>query len=146
MDVLENDFRRVGQADAHLIFFLADRNAWAVPFDDESRNAFDALCLVGNGKDRVDRSDAAVGDEAFRAVQYVFIALFDSDCRPGCRIGAGIGFGQAESAETAALFTGQVFGIELLLGIRAVLEYRFQAQAGSGNSRSDTGVDFASSS
>ena len=35
VDVLENDFCRVGQADAHFIFFFADRNARAVPFDDE---------------------------------------------------------------------------------------------------------------
>ena len=106
VDVLEDDFRRIGQADAHLIFFFADGNARAVAFDDEGRNTFNAFRLVGDGKYCIDRSDTAISDEAFRAVQYVFIPLFDSDCRPSCRIGTGIGFSQAESAETAALFTG----------------------------------------
>ena len=84
MNVLEDNFRRVGETDAHLVFFSANGNAFAVTFYDESGDAFYALRFIGYSEYGVNGSNAAVGDEAFRAVDDIFVANFFS-----CRFAVG---------------------------------------------------------
>ena len=84
MNVLEDNFCRVGEADAHLVFFSANGNAFAVTFNDESRDAFYALRLIRYSEYGVNGSNAAVGDEAFRAVDNIFVTNFFS-----CRLAVG---------------------------------------------------------
>ena len=74
--VLEDEFRRIGSADAHFIFSLADCEARRPLADDEGRQAADAAALAGVGEDDEDFGQGAVGNEAFRTIEDIAFAVF----------------------------------------------------------------------
>ena len=60
----------------------------------------------GDGKDHIGVRDAAVGDENFLAVEQPVIALVHGGGLGAPRVGAGVGLGEAESADFFPLGQG----------------------------------------
>ena len=96
--LIEGDRGRAGGANTHLVFVRAVTDAGPGGFDDEGRDL--AFWSVGAGEHRVEIRDPAVGDPELLAVQReaaVRIALRGG--ANGSSVGAGAGFGQAESRD-----------------------------------------------
>ena len=93
---------------------------------------------VGHGKDNDGAGHSAVGDEALGAVEHIVVTLQNSGGLLAGSVGAGVGLGQAESADLlAAEQVGQILHL-LLLG--AVLIDGGAAQRGVGGDDNTSGA------
>ena len=102
-DVVKDDVRGLGQVQAHLVLFFAQLDA-AVLLDEEGGDALaGALGLVGPCEDDEILGVRGVGSEALGAVDDPLVGLLvvDSGGLEGCRVGTGLGLGQAEGTHGA---------------------------------------------
>ena len=103
-DAVEGELRRGRAADAHLVLDAGDREARPVRLHQERRQAAAGLVRVRVG-DREDDDvvrDAAVADEALRAVDDVLVAVADGPGADARRVGARVRLGQPEGDQLLA--------------------------------------------
>lgn len=103
--VFQDQFARIGRADAHLVFFLADLEARRVAGHDESRQATDTAVLARVGEDQIDIGDTTIGDKGLRPVQgigLVFLIMYGTSGNTA-RVGARTGFRQREGGQAAVV-------------------------------------------
>ena len=98
-DVGEDHFGNLGGTDAHLIFYLADVEAFHALFDDEGAHALRADRRVGQGVDDSVVSQGAVGIENLRTVEDIVVAVLCGNRFLSCRVGTGRCFGEAEGTD-----------------------------------------------
>ena len=125
--VCEDNLRRGGAVEAHLLLVLAHGEAGVGALHDEGGDALGTLGLVGHGKDHEHVGHVAVGDEDLGAVQHPVVPL-----QPGLGlalggVGAGVGLGEGEGPHMVA--GGEHGQVLLLLLLGAVLEDGAAAQA-----------------
>ena len=89
-------------------------------FDEEGGNSLPAGRWIGFCKDDEDAGDAAVGDPGFCALEFVDGVVADSSSLDCGRVGAGLGFGEAEGAENFS--GGEALEIFFLLCFGAEIE------------------------
>ena len=140
--VLEDEFCRIGSADAHFVFSFADGEAWRPLADDESCQSADTAALAGIGEDDEDFGQGPVGNEAFRTVEDIAFAIFSlhSTRRNGTGIRACPRFGQGESSQVVIVDDIEV---TFLLVIVTSNDDRIRSQGIGSHRRSDTGTAFA---
>ena len=140
--VLEDEFRRIGSADAHFIFSLADCEARRPLADDEGRQAADAAALAGVGEDDEDFGQGAVGNEAFRTIEDIAFAVFGlhGPRRNGTGIGTGARFSQGKSGQV--VFIDDI-EIAFLLVVVTGNDDGIRGQGIGSDGRSDAGTAFA---
>ncbi len=73
--VVEEELAGGGGADAELVFFLADGEAWRVALDEEGRDALVAGRGVDGGEDDEEAGFGGVGDPELAAVEDVVVAV-----------------------------------------------------------------------
>ena len=137
LGVVEGDRRRVRGAQAHLVLVLVDGDR-VVLGDDEGGDAAVAGVLVGLGVDRVPVGVAAVGDEALRAVDHVFVAAADRGRAHARDVRAGIGLGEAEGSQLGLL--GEHPQVLLLDLLRAAEQDRGGGELVGAERRCDRGA------
>ena len=128
--VFEDKLCRGRAADTHLLLLLADAEAGVGLLDDEGADALGAQALVGHGDDDEHVGVGAVGDENLASVEHPLVAVKDGGGLLPGGVGAGVGLGQAESADPLA--AGQLGQVALLLLLGAVLHDGGHAEAGVG--------------
>ena len=140
--VLEDEFCRIGSADAHFVFSFADGEARSPLADDEGCQSADAAALAGIGEDDEDFGQGPVGNEAFRTVEDIALAIFGlhGTRRNGTGIGTSPRFGQGESSQVVIVDDVEV---AFLLVIVAGNDDRIRSQGIGSHRRSDTGTAFA---
>ena len=137
-DVLEDDLRGVGGADAELVLLLSDADPRRLAIYHEPHDALVLEFLVCRGENRVIVGDTAVRDELLGAVEDVRIAV--KLCRHGERRGvrSRARLGEAEGPQAALV---QDVEETPLLVVVAADDDRICAEHTTGQyRRSDTGV------
>src|SRR5262250_1527712 len=125
-------------ADAHLLLFLADREAGRAPLDEERRDAPGALARIDRGEDGDHVGVIAVRAPLLRSVQDVVIALVHRRGPEARRVRAGSRLGQRVGGHELA--GGEPRQVLLLLLLGAGQEDRQPAERMSAEVRRRTGA------
>ena len=114
-DIVEEDLRGPGTGLAHLVVVGTDGHALRLRGHEEDRDALGPGGVrVGAGEDHEDIGGLGVGDESFRTVDDVVIAVALGLGAQARGVGAGLGFGEGEGGDDlAGSQTGQPFGFLL---------------------------------
>ncbi len=115
LHVVENQFRRRGGTDTHLIVMVAKREALPALFYDKRRNAARADIRCRHRKDNVGIRLGRVGDENLATVEQPIIALVYRGSLGAARVRACVRLGQPKRANLLALAERDKIFLLLLL-------------------------------
>ena len=122
LHIVEDQFRRGGGANAHLVIVVAELKALPALLHDESGDAPGADVRRGDGENHIGVRLRGVGNEDLAAVKEVVVPLIQRRSLRAAGVGSGVGLRETEGADLLAL--GQRNQIFLLLLLGAVGENR----------------------
>ena len=99
LDVVEDQFSRSGGTDPQFVVMIAEGKTGHAFFEDKGTDAARTCVGIGDSKDNVRISFAAVGNENLVAVENPVLAIKDSRCFCAACVRTGIGFCKAKGTD-----------------------------------------------